>query len=105
MPKKTPAEIRAEKEQLYTDLAAGRLSIGQATRRMRKLVGMTQKDYAEKVLKIFPRVLLEVERDKGNPTLETLSKIARPFGLRVGFLPPAGYLGPATDSGNQEENP
>ena len=46
---------------------------------------MTQKDYAEKVLKIYPRVLMEIERDKGNPTLETLQKIASPFGLVVRF--------------------
>jgi DNA-binding XRE family transcriptional regulator len=53
---------------------------------MRKIVGLTQAEYAEKVLKIYPRVLLEIEKDRGNPTLETLEKIARPFGLKVGFV-------------------
>jgi DNA-binding XRE family transcriptional regulator len=47
---------------------------------------MTQIEYAEKILKIYPRVLMEIERDRGNPTLETLVKIARPFGLKVGFV-------------------
>ena len=84
--KRTPEEVRAEKEALYADLEAGRLTIGQATRRMRKIVGLTQAEYAEKVLKIYPRVLLEIEKDRGNPTLETLEKIARPFGLKVGFV-------------------
>ncbi len=83
--KRTQEEIRAEKEALYTDIKAGSLTLGEATRRMRKIVGMTQKDYAEKVLKIYPRVLMEIERDKGNPTLETLQKIASPFGLVVRF--------------------
>jgi DNA-binding XRE family transcriptional regulator len=83
---RTTEEIRAEKEALYADIDAGLLTLGQATRRMRKIVGLTQKEYAEKVLKIYPRVLMEIERDQGNPTLETLNKIAAPFGLRVGFM-------------------
>jgi hypothetical protein len=40
--KRTPAEIRQQKEALYADLAGGELTIGQATRRMRRIVGMTQ---------------------------------------------------------------
>jgi DNA-binding XRE family transcriptional regulator len=83
--KRTPEEIRGEKESLYADIEAGRLTLGQATRRMRKIVGMTQTEYAEKVLKIYPRVLMEIERDRGNPTLDTLQKIAAPFGLAVRF--------------------
>lgn len=83
---RTPEEIRAEKESLYADLADARLTLGQATRRMRRIVGMNQKEYAEKVLKIYPRVLMEIERDRGNPTLETLEKIAAPFGLTIGFV-------------------
>jgi len=91
MPKKgksarTADDIRAEKEALYTDIEAGVLTLGQATRRMRRIVGMTQSEYAEKVLKIYPRVLMEIERDRGNPTLETLEKIAAPFGLTLGFV-------------------
>jgi len=83
---RTSEEIRAEKEALYADLADARLTLGQATRRMRRIVGMNQKEYAEKVLKIYPRVLMEIERDRGNPTLETLEKIAAPFGLTIGFV-------------------
>jgi DNA-binding XRE family transcriptional regulator len=83
---RTPEEIRTEKEALYADIEAGRLTLGQATRRMRKIVGMTQIGYAERVLKIYPRVLMEIERDRGNPTLETLEKIAAPFGLTVRFV-------------------
>lgn len=84
--KRTPEDIRKEKEALYADIEAGSLTLGQATRRMRKIVGLTQAEYAEKVLKIYPRVLMEIEKDRGNPTLETLKKIARPFGLKVGFV-------------------
>ena len=83
---RTGDEIRKEKEALYAEIDQGLLTIGQATRRMRKIVGLTQADYATKVLKVYPRVLMEIERDHGNPTLETLEKIARPFGLKVAFI-------------------
>ncbi len=78
--------IRKKKELLFEKLASGAISLGDATKSMRKIVGLTQKDYAEKVLKIYPRVLMEIENDRGNPTLETLQKIAKPFGLKVGFV-------------------
>jgi DNA-binding XRE family transcriptional regulator len=96
--KRTPEEIRREKEAFYAELDRGLLTIGQATRRMRKIVGMTQAEYAEKILRIYPRVLMEIERDRGNPTLETLEKIARPFGLKVGFVAKASHL-PRTEGG------
>jgi DNA-binding XRE family transcriptional regulator len=88
--KQMPEDIRREKEALYADIEAGRLTLGQATRRMRKIVGLTQVEYAGKVLKIYPRVLMEIEKDRGNPTLETLEKIGRPFGLKVGFVRRSG---------------
>ena len=82
-PPKNSAELKKE---LNRALDAGELSLGQATLHMRKIVGMTQKEYAKKVLDIAPRVLMAIENDKGNPTLETLRKIGRPFGYQVGFI-------------------
>jgi len=87
---KRPADTTAAKRQLNEDLAAGKLTIGEATRRMRKIVGMNQTDYAVKIVGISPRALMEIEQGKANPRLDTLLKIARPFGCRVGFIPPMG---------------
>ena len=53
---------------------------------MRKVLGMSQTDYAKTVLKVSPRILIDFERGKGNPTLATLQKIVAPFGLEVGFI-------------------
>ncbi|MDD2272499.1 MAG: helix-turn-helix transcriptional regulator [Desulfuromonadaceae bacterium] len=78
--------IREKKELLFKKLASGEISLGGATKSMRNIVGLTQKEYAEKILKIYPRVLMDIENDRGNPTLETLQKIAKPFGLKVGFV-------------------
>jgi transcriptional regulator with XRE-family HTH domain len=65
------------------------LTLGEAVRRMRKITGMSQKIYAERIVGIAPRILAEIERDSGNPTVETLNKIGRPFGYTVGFAPKA----------------
>ncbi|MBU5637985.1 helix-turn-helix domain-containing protein [Geomonas sp. Red69] len=79
-------DIQAEREVLYAELERGALTLGQATRRMRKMIGLTQAEYATKILKIFPRVLMDIENDRGNPTLETLEKVARPFNLKISFV-------------------
>lgn len=87
----TPAEMARMKEALYVDLARGDINVREATRRMRKILGMNQKDYARKVAAISPRILSEFENGSGNPTLATLEKIASPFGLEVTFLPPESW--------------
>ena len=87
----TSAEMARMKEALYLDLARGDIDVREATRRMRKILGMNQKDYARKVAAISPRILSEFENGSGNPTLATLEKIASPFGLRVTFLPPKSW--------------
>jgi len=79
------------KEELYLGLAQGDMDIREATRRMRKILGMNQKEYAQKVANISPRILSEFENGSGNPTLRTLEKIALPFGLKITFLPPESW--------------
>lgn len=79
------------KEALYMGLASGEIGIREATRQMRKILGMTQKEYATKIAGISPRILSELESGAGNPTLGTLEKIASPFGLKVTLLPPESW--------------
>jgi len=79
------------KEELYLGLARGDMGIREATRRMRKILGMNQKEFAQKVADISPRILSEFESGSGNPTLATMEKIAGPFGLKVTFLPPESW--------------
>ncbi|MBW2297854.1 MAG: helix-turn-helix transcriptional regulator [Deltaproteobacteria bacterium] len=87
--KRLPAEeMTRMKEELYQDLARGTIGIRKASRRMRKILGMSQKEYAQQVADISPRILSEFENGSGNPTLATLEKIAAPFGLKTTFLPP-----------------
>jgi transcriptional regulator with XRE-family HTH domain len=91
MKRTAPKEMAGMKEALYLGLAQGDIGVREATRRMRKILGMSQKEYAQKVVGISPRILSEFENGSGNPTLATLEKIALPFGLKVTFLPPESW--------------
>jgi len=91
MKRPDPQEMARMKEELYLGLAKGDTGIREATRQMRKILGMPQKEYAKKVADISPRILSEFENGTGNPTLATLQKIASPFGLKVTFLPPEAW--------------
>ena len=75
------------KRELIRAIETNQLSVGEAVRGMRKIAGMSQKDYAQRIVGIATRILAEIELDQGNPTLETLNKIGRPFGYEVGFVP------------------
>ena len=87
MKRAAPKEMAGMKETLYLGLAQGDIGVRVATRRMRKILSMNQKEYAQKVVGISPRILTEFENGSGNPTLATLEKIALPFWLKVTFLP------------------
>jgi DNA-binding XRE family transcriptional regulator len=82
--RKRPIDPIDEKLRFFTDLNSGQLDIPEAVRRMRKISGKTQPEYA-KLIRIAPRVLIDLERGVGNPTLNTLSKIGKVFGLVVSF--------------------
>jgi DNA-binding XRE family transcriptional regulator len=74
-----------EKQQLREAIERGEISLGEAVRRMRKISGINQKAFAQKIVGVSPRVLAEIELGRGNPTVETLNKIGRAFGYEVGF--------------------
>ena len=45
---KIPANASELKQQLQRDIEQHKLSLGEATRRMRKITGLTQAEYAKK---------------------------------------------------------
>ena len=79
--------IIAKRQALAAAIASNELALGEAVLQMRKISGLNQKAYARDVVGISPRILAEIERNQGNPTLGTLNKIARPFGFTIGFVP------------------
>ena len=81
---RTKEEIKEMRQQFAKSIERGELGLAEATRQMRHIVGKTIPDYA-KILKISERTLSDIENNAGNPKLETLQKIAKPFGLKISF--------------------
>ncbi len=87
MKKLSVAERQQARVALYEDLDAGRLtSLADTVRRMRQVTGMTQADFAEKVAGVSKLTIAQIERGEGNPTVDTLERVGRAFGLRLGFV-------------------
>jgi DNA-binding XRE family transcriptional regulator len=85
--KPVASELAAERRQaLYRDVASGAITIGQAVHAMRKISRLTQPEFA-KHRGISVQALRQIETETGNPTVETLNKVASIFGLQVGFVP------------------
>ena len=70
--------------ELYEALERGELSLQEVSKRMRRIVGMSQPAYA-KLIGLSTQALMDFERGKGNPTLKSLQAIGRPFGLELGY--------------------
>lgn len=72
------------RQEFYEQLENSQLSLAQTIKKMRAIAGMTQFEYA-KFVGIAPRIIIDLERGVGNPTLNTLRKIGKPFRLDLFF--------------------
>ncbi|ODS62978.1 MAG: hypothetical protein ABS41_07325 [Arenimonas sp. SCN 70-307] len=88
-PRPSPEQARVELDSLYSGLADGSLGIAEAVRRMRRLSGLSQPQFAKHRGISLP-TLRQIETGRGNPTVETLDAIGKVFGLRAGFVPRRG---------------
>ncbi|MDG6348272.1 helix-turn-helix transcriptional regulator [Luteimonas sp. 8-5] len=77
--------VRELRDALDADLASGRLSVGQAVRRLREISGLSQEEFARHRGIALP-TLKRIELDKANPTVRTLERIGEVFGLKIGFV-------------------
>lgn len=76
---------RALRDRFSVDIAAGRLSVGETVKLIRKIHGLTQAQLA-KNRGVSVVTLRKVESGRGNPTVGTLNRIGNIAGLRVGFV-------------------
>jgi len=73
-------------DDIQQELAAGRLSLGDAVRRLRtEVTGLHQSQFA-RMCKMSLRTLVHIEHGDGNPTLKSLNAVFKPFGLQMGVL-------------------
>ncbi|MCF7535153.1 helix-turn-helix domain-containing protein [Pseudomonas petrae] len=74
-------------DELRNQLLDGTVSMGAAVKRLRtEITGLRQEQFA-RMCKISLRTLRQIEQDEGNPTVQTLNAVFRPFGMQVGIIP------------------
>ena len=89
MPRKTRPtrnEQNAMRRVSHERIGRGEMTIGEAMKAMREMTGLTQAEFAAH-RGVGRRVIQDIERGTGSPTVESLTSIAKRFGLQVGFVP------------------
>ncbi|MCE8014154.1 helix-turn-helix transcriptional regulator [Billgrantia desiderata] len=82
-----PDEREAKLVAVVRQLLAEEINEGDALRILRRdVLGLSQEAYA-KLVGISRRTLSDLERNRANMTLDTMNRVYRPLGLRVGLLP------------------
>ncbi|KDB10261.1 transcriptional regulator, XRE family [Burkholderia sp. lig30] len=89
MPRRNPLtrdEQNTLRRAFYERIERGDMSIPEALKAMRGMTGLTQEEFAAH-RGVSRRVIQDIERGTGNPTVDSLNSIAKLFGLQVGFVP------------------
>jgi transcriptional regulator with XRE-family HTH domain len=107
-------EVENLREQLTARVPIESASIPELLRMMRLIARKSQAEYAH-MCGVAPRVLANIEGGAGSPTVETLGKLLRPFGYRVGVVMEAnadstsdarpGELKPRSTSASAQDSP
>jgi DNA-binding XRE family transcriptional regulator len=80
-----PAEEGDLAAEIFTAVLSGSLSLSQSIKELRRLSRLTQPEFA-KHRGVSLDSLRALETGKGNPTVETINKVASIFGLEVGLV-------------------
>jgi DNA-binding XRE family transcriptional regulator len=79
-------EQNALRRAFYKMIGRGDMSIPEAMKGMRAITGLTQAEFAAH-RGVSRRVIQDIERGTGNPTVDSLNSIVKLFGLQVGLVP------------------
>lgn len=71
-------------ESVLAGIADGSLGMGAAVRKLRVEVAKMQQTQFAKMCRISVRTLIQIEQGEGNPTLNSLNAVFRPFCLQMG---------------------
>lgn len=78
--KKTVQYRNLLREELMADIDGGHVEVADAIRRFRKILGLTQSEFA-KFQGVSFNLVKQVENNRGNPTLAMIEKLLRGSGL------------------------
>lgn len=83
-----PEENKSQRQIIFEELekahARGDLDIGSFVKRLRIDVAGMPRAMLAKACHISERSLANIEANEGNPTLNSLNSVLKPFGYRVG---------------------
>ncbi|MEL3889278.1 helix-turn-helix transcriptional regulator [Ferrovibrio sp. MS7] len=80
------AERDALRLKLAEQAAQGALHLPETIKTLRAIMGLNQEGFG-RLFKLTRRQVHELEAGTANPTLETLNRLGRPFGLEAGLVP------------------
>lgn len=84
--KNTDTQNAREKRNILLERAAsGGIPLTEGIREMRAISGLSQEQFAQH-RSISPRILKQLEKGQGNPTIATLNQIGEFYGLEVAFV-------------------
>jgi XRE family transcriptional regulator, regulator of sulfur utilization len=78
-------EVETLREHLAELVPQAQANIPDLIRLMRLITRKSQAEYA-RLCGVAPRVLADVEAGHGSPRVDTLEKLLRPFGYRIGVV-------------------
>lgn len=76
---------RQLRSELFDAINRGELGIRETVKRMRAISRLTQAEFAAH-RGVIAKVIKELERGVGNPTVDTLNRVGQFFGLEVAFV-------------------
>jgi putative transcriptional regulator len=98
-------EIRERRAAIAARARAGQLRLPEAIRDIRHALGLSQEEFA-KLFKLTLRQVKEMESGQANPTAETLNRVGKAFGFKLGFVPlRAPELPPRSSEAQEEDQP
>jgi transcriptional regulator with XRE-family HTH domain len=75
-----------ERHEAYELLTNENIPLGHALKLLRKSIGKTQAEYAT-LCSVGLNALRDIEQGRGNPTLNTIGRLLRPFRLELCVKP------------------
>ena len=99
-------EIRERRAAIAARARAGQLRLPEAIHDIRRALGLSQEEFA-KLFKLTLRQVRELESGQANPTAETLNRVGKAFGFKLGFVPLRAPepLPPSSESKQQGDGP
>ena len=81
------SDLEKNRDSLILKIYRGEMTLGEFVKGIRDLNGMTQAQFA-KFTKLSRQTIINIEQDKGNYSLNTINRVLKMGGIKLGIAPP-----------------